>query len=85
MTLKEVNGKVSFVMKAGKDFVKNEMPAAQAQKLIDNGKITESDKFADYPVCVNDAYYFAATMPNPKEKSEEKPKINTSKGRKENF
>ena len=59
MKLKEVNGKVSFIMKAGKEFVKNEMPVAEAQKFVKNGKVAESDKFEGYPVCANDTYYFA--------------------------
>ena len=58
MKLKEVNGKVSFIMKAGKKFVKN-------------GKVAESDKFEGYPVCVNDTYYFAATMPKTKAEPKE--------------
>lgn len=71
MKLKEVNGKVSFIMKAGKEFVKNEMPVAEAQKFVKNGKIAESDKFKGYPVCVNDTYYFAATMPKTKAEPKE--------------
>ena len=66
MKLKEVNGKVSFIMKAGKEFVKNEMPVAEAEKFVKNGKVSESDMFKDYPLCVNDTYYFAATMPKTK-------------------
>lgn len=71
MKLKEVNGKVSFIMKAGKEFVKNEMPVAEAQKFVKNGKVAESDKFEGYPVCANDTYYFAATMPKTKAESKE--------------
>ena len=71
MKLKEVNGKVSFIKKAGKEFVKNEMPIADAQKFVKNGKVAESDRFAGYPVCVNDTYYFAATMPKTKAEPKE--------------
>lgn len=71
MKLKQVNGKVSFIMKAGMSFVKNEMPVAEAEKFIKDGKITESDKFEGYPICVDDIYYFAATMPKTKVYREE--------------
>ncbi len=66
MKLKQVNSKVPFIMKAGKSFVKNEMSVIEAEKFVKEGKVTESDKFEGYPVCVNDTYYFAATMPKAK-------------------
>ena len=71
MKLTEVNGKVPFIMKAGKSFVKNEMPVVEAEKFVKNGKVTESDKFEGYPVCVNETYYFAATMPKSKAEPKE--------------
>ena len=71
MKLNQVNGKFSFIMRAGKEFVKNEMPVTEAEKLVKNGKITESDNFEGYPVCVNDTYFFAATMPKTKAEPKE--------------
>lgn len=68
MKLKQVNGKVPFIMKVGKSFVKNEMPVTEAERFVKDGKIADSDKFEGYPICVNDIYYFAAIMSKTKEK-----------------
>ena len=35
--LKTANGKVAFLLKTGKDFVKNQMAVASAQHIIDTG------------------------------------------------
>ena len=54
------NGDVEVVMKAGSDFVASTMPIGKAVGICEAGKVEESDKFPDYPICVNDgAYYFA--------------------------
>lgn len=55
--LKEIDGKVRFLLRAGKDFVKNEMTIASAQHIIDTGKIKQSD-VDGYPINVNDTWYF---------------------------
>jgi hypothetical protein len=71
MKLKQVDGKVSFIMRAGKDFVKDEMPVDEAKKLVKNGETTESDKFDGYTLCVNDTYFFATATPKKKTDSKE--------------
>ena len=58
--LKTANGKVAFLLKTGKDFVKNQMAVASAQHIIDTGTIVESDK-PDYPICVDKKWYFEGT------------------------
>lgn len=55
--LKNVNGKVTFLLKTGKDFVKNAMSISAAQHIIDNGEITESGR-EDYPICVDGKWFF---------------------------
>jgi hypothetical protein len=55
--LKNVNGKVNFLLKTGKDFVKNQMAVASAQHIIDNGTLKESDR-PGYPINVDDKWYF---------------------------
>lgn len=55
--LKNVNGKVSFLLRAGKDMVRNQMSMASAQHLLSNGKVTKSN-IKDYSICVDDKWYF---------------------------
>lgn len=55
--LKNVDGKVAFLLRAGKDMVKNQMALASAQHIIDTGKLTKSDR-KDYPICVDNKWYF---------------------------
>lgn len=55
--LKNKDGKVTFLLRTGKDMVKNQMALASAQHIIDTGKIEESDK-EGYPICVDNKWYF---------------------------
>ena len=55
--LKSTNGKVTFLLKAGTDFVKNEMSVSAAQHIIHTGKVTKSDR-EDYPICIDGKWYF---------------------------
>lgn len=55
--LKNKNGKVTFLLKAGKDFSKNEMSISAAQHIIDCGELVESEK-DNYPICVDGKWYF---------------------------
>ena len=55
--LKNVNGKVTFLLRTGKDLVKNQMAIASAQHIIDHGKINKSD-VKGYPINVDDKWYF---------------------------
>jgi len=55
--MKNKNGKVTFLLRTGKDMVKNQMALASAQHIIDTGKVTKSDR-KDYPICVDDKWYF---------------------------
>ena len=50
--LKNVNGKVTFLLRTGKDMVQNQMSVASAQHIIDNGKIMKSD------VNIDNKWYF---------------------------
>lgn len=55
--LKSKDGKVTFLLHAGKDFVRNQMAIASAQHIIDHGKIKKSD-VKGYPINVDDKWYF---------------------------
>lgn len=59
--LKNKDGKVTFLLRTGKDMVKNQMALASAQHIIDTGKITKSDR-KDYPICVDDKWYFEGEL-----------------------
>lgn len=55
--LKNVNGKVTFLLRTGKDMVRNQMALASAQHIIDTGTMKKS-KIKGYPICVDDKWYF---------------------------
>ena len=59
--LKNVNGKVTFLLRTGKDMVRNQMAIASAQHIIDTGKITKSDN-KDYPICIDEKWYFEGEL-----------------------
>lgn len=59
MNLKVVNGKVPYIMVAGVDHVKGEMPLEEAQKMFETGTKRASALFAGYPYCVDNKYFFA--------------------------
>lgn len=55
--LKNVNGKVTFLLRTGNDLVKNQMAIASAQHIIDTGKVEPSD-VEGYPISVDGKWYF---------------------------
>lgn len=55
--LKNTNGKVTFLLRSGKDLVKNQMAVASAQHIIDNGKMLKSD-VKGYPINIDNKWYF---------------------------
>lgn len=55
--LKNINGRVTALLRTGKDFVKNDLSVSAAQHIIDTGKPVESDK-PEYPICVDNQWYF---------------------------
>lgn len=68
-----------YIMKAGKDFVLSEMTQKTADILIENGKQTESKRFKDYPICIDNKYYFPRKEQNVKQASKEKEKTSNKK------
>ena len=66
MKLKVKDGKVRFIMATGDDFVGNEMGVNAANAIIEKGEVTESTLFKDYPLCVDDKYFFAASVSSKK-------------------
>lgn len=55
--LKNVNGKVTFLCRTGKDLVRHQMLITAAQQIINNGKLKRSD-IKGYPINVDDQWYF---------------------------
>lgn len=68
---------VNFQLRTGNDFVQSQMFEAAAMEIIKNGTVTESDR-EDFPICVNDQYYFPdllnTAVNKPKAKSRKKVK-----------
>ena len=61
--LKNENGRVNSLLRTGNDLVKNNLAVSAAQHIIDTGKIVESDK-EDYPICVDNKWYFEGEKMN---------------------
>lgn len=57
------SGKVRFLLKTGKDLVANSMDEAGAKEIVDNGEVTLSD-IPDYPICVDNKWYFEGAINN---------------------
>lgn len=55
--LKNTNGKVTSLLRTGKDLVKNQMAIASAQHIIDHGKLLKSD-VSGYPINIDNKWYF---------------------------
>ena len=59
--LKSVQGKVTFLLKTGKDLVRNQMAVASAQHITDNGTLKKST-VEGYPINVDDKWYFEGEL-----------------------
>ena len=59
---KNTNGKVTFLLRTGKDLVKNQMAIASAQHIIDHGKLLKSD-VSGYPINIDNKWYFEGEVP----------------------
>lgn len=55
--LKNTNGKVTFLLRTGKDLVKNQMAIASTQHIINHGKLMKSD-VSGYPINIDNKWYF---------------------------
>lgn len=62
MRIKARKGNVTFVMRAGKDFVQNTMPLSSAECIIEKAKVKEDKQVEalnnDFFRCVDDTYFF---------------------------
>lgn len=59
MKIKSENGMVTFVMRAGKDKVRNTIPLIDAMKIVSSGeKITQTES----EIVVDDKYFFPAEI-----------------------
>ena len=63
--IKHTKGKVTFVMRAGKTFVRNEMALAYAKAIVKRSKnVEETDKRGyGMEICVDDKYFFPIDKP----------------------
>lgn len=68
--LKSTHGKVTFLLRAGKDLVKNTMSIASAQHIIDTGEIKLST-VAGYPINVDNKWYFEGEIVKTPRKKED--------------
>lgn len=74
MNIKHSDGMVTFVMRAGKDFVRSQMPLANAVAITTAGKeVGETDKRGfGTELCVDDTYFFPIDTPKPVRKCKKK-------------
>jgi hypothetical protein len=63
--IKHNKGKVTFVMRTGKTFVRNEMALAYAKAIVKRSKnVKETDKRGyGMEICVDDKYFFPIDKP----------------------
>lgn len=59
MQFKVNDGKVSYIMVAGSDYVSGEMPLSDAECIYAAGEKRASNRFKGYPICVSNKYFFA--------------------------
>lgn len=70
--LKNINGRVNTLLRTGKDFVKNNLSVSAAQHIIDIGKRVDST-VPDYPICIDDKWFFEGEEINTTPKEDTKP------------
>ena len=62
MKIKAKDNKVTFVMRAGTQFVQNTMPLSSAEQIIKSGKVVKDEQVAALCNamfrCVDDKYFF---------------------------
>lgn len=54
-------GRTQFLFNTGKSFVKGSLSTKEAELIIKAGKLVESNN-ADYPICVDNKWYFKGTV-----------------------
>ena len=69
--LKNTNGRVNALLRTGKDFVSNNLSVSAAQHIADVGKLVESTN-PDYPICVDDKWFFEGVKVEEPKKSRKK-------------
>lgn len=87
--IKATDGKATFRMRTGKDFVKSTMPLATAKKHLTTATDVKFLEGESYPISVDDTYFFEGEIipeevevPKPvaDDKSESKPNKFKKKG-----
>ena len=59
--LKNTNGRVTALLRTGKDFVRHSLSVSAAQHIIDTGKQVKSNK-PGYPICIDDKWFFELSL-----------------------
>lgn len=70
--LTDVNSKVNFLLKTGKDLVKNQMPVAGAKGIISKATNLKKSEIEGYPINVDDKWFFEGEIiseQNPEEET----------------
>lgn len=72
--IKHENGNVTYVMRTGATFVRNHMPLAYAQSLVNRSKnVEKTDKRGQgVELCVDDKYFFPIEKAHETKKKETK-------------
>lgn len=69
MRLKSENGMVTFLMVAGKDLVQASMSVASAQAIIKSSNDVQRCNRKDYPICVDNKWFFPEAIDKPRKKT----------------
>ena len=71
--LRANRGSVSYLMKAGRDFVRNVMSEDGAYQIMTDGVLTESAMVPGSPICVDDQFFFPGNVSEIEAEPAEKP------------
>lgn len=66
-----VDGKVPYLMRAGKDMVSARANKETVEWLLAKGKIKKSTEFEGYPICVDDIWFISGEWEEEKQHKED--------------
>lgn len=79
--MKNKTERVDYLMKAGNDVVKSSMPRDLMKTMTECSSVEMSEEFKDYPLCVNEKYYFPDIREKTTDEAEAMPKTKPKKKR----
>ena len=75
MVRKNAKGEIEYLMKSGKDMVRNATLESNIRRMIDQAETKEiTEDFPGFPICVNGKFYFPELPPLPEPEPQPKPK-----------